>query len=109
MKRFIATVVSSVVLSTVIFSAIAKAETAPTRTITPFQLVNLAENGYLSNQGIPQGNDFINQNEQGHIQSQQLVQAAINQGRLPASALNNTDYLNGVNTELTAIQFSDRR
>lgn len=92
MKYQITGILSFLLLSTVAVS-IAKAETME---VTPFRLVSLAQNGYLEDQGIPKGNLFIDEYQSGRITAEELIQAAIRDGRITEDTLNNQDYLNAV-------------
>ncbi|MEH2232727.1 MAG: hypothetical protein V7K71_24365 [Nostoc sp.] len=68
--------------------------------IQPFNLVNLAYQGGLKQQGIPSGGVFISEGQRGNITPKDLVKAAINAKKLPAQVLNNQDYISAVNLQL---------
>jgi hypothetical protein len=68
--------------------------------IQPFNLVNLAYQGGLKQQGVPSGGTLISEGQRGNITSKDLVQAAINAKKLPAQVLNNQDYISAVSLQL---------
>ncbi|WP_414517829.1 hypothetical protein [Nostoc sp. PCC 9305] len=68
--------------------------------IQPFNLVNLAYQGGLKQQGIPSGGALISEGQRGNITPKDLVKAAINAKKLPAQVLNNQDYISAVNLQL---------
>lgn len=92
MKNQLIGLLSFLVLSTAI-APIASAETAEA---TPFQLVSLAQNGYLDDQGIPKGSTFLNEYQEGRITANDIVQAAIRDHRLTQNTLSDRAYLNAV-------------
>jgi hypothetical protein len=69
--------------------------------LTPNDLANLAYQGYLRDQGIPSYSRLIFGYKSSQIKAADIVQAAINTNRLPASALTDQGYLNGVNLQLS--------
>lgn len=68
--------------------------------LEPFNLVGLAYQGYFQEQGIPSYGAFLAAYHGGQIQARDLVQSAIKNNRLPASALQDQEYLNAVETQL---------
>ncbi|MEH1822709.1 hypothetical protein [Nostoc sp.] len=68
--------------------------------IQPFNLVNLAYQGGLKQQGVPSGGTLIDEGRRGNITPQDLVKAAIKANKLPAQVLNNQDYISAVNLQL---------
>lgn len=68
--------------------------------IQPFNLVNLAYQGGLKQQGVPSGGTLISEGQRGNITPKDLVKAAINAKKLPAQVLNNQDYISAVNLQL---------
>jgi hypothetical protein len=68
--------------------------------VTPFNLVFLAFQGFFTSDGIPAGDALIESFKNGKTTPQSLVQAAIKMNRLPASKLNDSDYLNTVRIQL---------
>lgn len=97
MKRFTTGILSSMLLSTLTIVPVAKAQTIE---VTPAQLVFLAKDGYFENQGIPKGGTLISEYELGRITSKDLIQAAINDKRVTADALNNRGYMHAVIEEM---------
>ncbi len=68
--------------------------------IQPFNLVNLAYQGGLKQQGVPSGGALISEGQRGNITPKDLVKAAINAKKLPAQVLNNQDYISAVSSQL---------
>ena len=111
MKRFILASLSVVLLSAVTAPTV-KAETMAVNSnmtdriasssyiLKPFNLVGLAYQGYFREQGIPSYGAFLSAYHGGEIHARDLVQSAIKTNRLPASALQDEDYLNAVETQL---------
>ncbi|MFB2982945.1 hypothetical protein [Microseira sp. BLCC-F43] len=73
---------------------------ASIRLLEPFYLVGLAYQGYFREQGIPSYGAFLAAYHTGRINARDLVQSAIKDNRLPASALQDEDYLNAVEMQL---------
>jgi hypothetical protein len=96
MKYKIISALTLILLPT-IFVPAAKAETVE---ITPFQLISLAQNGYLEDQGIPQGNLLIDEYQANRITAEDLVQAAVRDNRLTEDTLTNREYLSAVREQL---------
>lgn len=71
--------------------------------LTPNDLANLAYQGYLNDQGIPGYSRLIFDFKSSRIQAKDIVQAAINTNRLPASTLTDRGYLNAVTLQLSGI------
>lgn len=84
----------------VLFAAVAPIARAETVEATPFQLISLAQDGYLKNQGIPKGSTFINEYQEGRITPNDLVQAAIRDNRLTENTLHDRAYLNSVTQQM---------
>ncbi len=111
MKRFILAGLSVVLLSAATAPTV-KAETMAVNSnmrdriasssymLQPFNLVGLAYQGYFQEQGIPSYGAFLAAYHGGSINARDLVQSAIKNNRLPASALQDEDYLNAVETQL---------
>ncbi|MBN3942558.1 MAG: hypothetical protein V7L21_24740 [Nostoc sp.] len=68
--------------------------------IQPFNLVNLAYQGGLKQQGVPSGGALISEGQRGNITPKDLVKAAINAKKLPVQVLNNQDYISAVSSQL---------
>jgi hypothetical protein len=70
--------------------------------LKPFNLVFLAYQGYFEKSGIASAGQFVSNLRSGKVTAQSLVQAAVNENRLPAQTLEDREYLNSVTT---VIQF----
>jgi hypothetical protein len=68
--------------------------------LSPFELVNLAYQGFLSSEGVPVAGGLIAQYQTGSLTAEDLVQAAINTNRLSSEALDDSRYLRAVDTWL---------
>ena len=111
MKRFILAGLSVVLLSAATAPTV-KAETMAVNSnmrdriasssymLQPFNLVGLAYQGYLRDQGVPSYGAFLSAYHGGEIHARDLVQSAIKNNRLPASTLEDENYLNAVEIEL---------
>ena len=71
--------------------------------ITPFNLVSRAYQGAWFNQGIPSNAALNLAVASGKVDASALVKAAIAQGRLSPETLNDTVYLNAVDTYLEGL------
>ncbi len=99
MKRLI--VASTSVL--LAFFAVAPAVQAREITTTPFDLVSLARNGYLSDQGVPSFAQLGVAHQRGRLSAEDLVQAAIDDNRLSPEAINDRGYVSAVNSFLRGL------
>ena len=70
------------------------------REITPFNLVTNSYQGYLSDQGIPSGGIFLSAIRTQKVTAEDLVRGAIAKGRLPEDKINDTEYVNHVDSLL---------
>jgi len=70
---------------------------------TPFEIVSLARQGYLQNQGIPSYATLTHRFRARNITPEDIVQAAVNAGRLPASRMDDTGYIYGVRYQLIGL------
>ena len=70
--------------------------------IQPFNTAFLAYQGYLKEQGIPSGSALIFEYQLGNLTAKDVVQAAIKANKLPAEVLNDSSYLNAVESQLTS-------
>ncbi|BDA70714.1 hypothetical protein RIVM261_062620 [Rivularia sp. IAM M-261] len=87
-------------------SKIEKAPTSNSTTtlqILPNALVNLAYQGRFSNQGIPGHAGLLNAYASGRVRATNLIQAAIDTGRLPAETLSNSNYVRNVESRLASL------
>ncbi|QSJ20213.1 hypothetical protein JYQ62_16795 [Nostoc sp. UHCC 0702] len=71
--------------------------------LQPFNLVSLAYQGGLKQQGIPSGGTLIVERQNRQIAAEDLVQAAVNANKLPAEVLNDQNYLSAVRLQLTSL------
>ena len=71
--------------------------------VTPFNLVFLAFQGFFTSYGIPASEGLIQSYQAGKTTPEALVRAAIKMNRIPASMLNDRDYLNTVRTQLDSL------
>jgi hypothetical protein len=74
-------------------ATIAQAQSADT---TPFNLFNLARNGYFQEQGIPSFSGLHAAVESGKITAEDIIQAAVQQNRLSSEHLNDAAYIRSV-------------
>jgi len=81
-------------------AAVSGATASSIRGVTPFNLVHLARNGYLKNQGIPSHTALIAGIRDRDITAEVLVQSAIDDNRLTADALTDRRYLRAVDRYL---------
>ncbi|MBW4423748.1 MAG: hypothetical protein KME50_04570 [Nostoc desertorum CM1-VF14] len=70
--------------------------------LKPFDAAFLAYQGNLKAQGIPSGSALVSQYQTGRLTALDVVKAAVNAKKLPAQALNDTAYLNAVESQLTS-------
>ncbi|NJL22776.1 MAG: hypothetical protein HC895_21275 [Leptolyngbyaceae cyanobacterium SM1_3_5] len=66
----------------------------------PFDLVNLARNGYFQEQGIPSHGNLTFAVGTGRVTAEQIVQAAIAETRLSPDRLTDSRYLEMVEAQL---------
>jgi hypothetical protein len=76
-------------------------------TVTPYNLVFLAYQGFLSSEGIPSAMGLIRAYRQQEISAQELTQAAVKMNRLPATALQDKGFLADVKTQLDNLIHND--
>lgn len=70
---------------------------------SPFELVTLARRGYLENQGIPAYGAFEDSVDAGEIEVDEIIQAAIDAGRLAPVAYDDEGYEFAVRLQLRAL------
>lgn len=90
-------------------SKIAAASTSNSTTtleVLPNALVNLAYQGRFSSQGIPGHSGLLNAHASGRVRATNLIQAAIDTGRLPAETLSNSNYVQNVESKLASLSKS---
>jgi hypothetical protein len=80
--------------------------TATKLQILPNGLVSLAYQGHFNSQGIPGYSKLLNAYSSGRVSARDLIQVAINTGRLPAETLSNGSYLRNVEFQLASLSKS---
>ncbi|MBD2329243.1 hypothetical protein [Alkalinema sp. FACHB-956] len=102
MKLLTSTTLSAALLLAIVPTALATGEpSAVTSQVTPpVTLVQLAQQGYLTQQGIPSNGDLVYAVQIGRITPETLVQAGIQAGQVPSDTLQNEAYLNVVREQL---------
>jgi hypothetical protein len=73
------------------------------RQTPPVTLVNLAEQGYLRNQGIPSSQALTQAIAAGQVTPESLVQAGIQSNLVSSNTLNDRGYLNVVEVQFREI------
>lgn len=96
MKRLIAAGLSVLALSILVAPA-AQAET------TPNELINLARNGYLQDQGIPSHDGLSHAIRFRQLDAQDPVEAGIADNRLSSEVLDDASYLSRVEAKLRSL------
>lgn len=71
--------------------------------LQPFNLVSLAYQGGLKQQGIPSGTTLVSEHQKRNIVAVDLVKAAISANKLPLQVLNDQNYLNAVKSQFTSL------
>jgi len=99
MKRFTSSLLV-LVLSAVAFAPAAKADTVQESRLTPFNLSTLAYQGRLSNEGIPGYGALAVGIQTGSITAETVIEAAIDAGRLPETAQDNSTFVSAVARQL---------
>lgn len=72
--------------------------------VTPFELVSLARQGVLNDEGIPSYAGLYSAYNQEELHARDLVQAAVESNRLSNSATNDENYLAAVERQLKALE-----
>jgi hypothetical protein len=68
--------------------------------LTPSDLASFAYRGYFKSQGISSYAALIQDHSAGKVTPRDIVQAAVNASRLPASTLDDRSYLNALDNQL---------
>jgi hypothetical protein len=68
--------------------------------VTPFNLVGLAYQGFLKDQGIPSGGVLLNLYQNREITGKELVEGAVKANRLSPEVLNDSGYIAAVDNQL---------
>ncbi|MEH1785607.1 hypothetical protein [Nostoc sp.] len=103
-----------IVTSIAFIPGIASAQTANTNNgsgqintdakyLQPFNIAFLAYQGYLKEQGIPSGGALLFKYQGGSLTAEDIVQAAVKANKLPAQVLNDSSYLNALDSQLTSL------
>ncbi|MEH1969208.1 MULTISPECIES: hypothetical protein [unclassified Nostoc] len=71
--------------------------------LQPFNLVSLAYQGGLEQQGIPSGGTLISERQNRNIVAEDLVKAAVTAKKLPPQILNDQNYLSAVKAQFTSL------
>ena len=98
-----ATTASAVMASEVAVTAIS----SETQEIKPFNLVHRAYSGHFSDQGIPGFHGLTMAYRSGQLNAEDLIETAINQGRLSPETLDDTGYVNAVRFQLRKLERSN--
>lgn len=113
MKRTVLTALSAMLLTATVAPAtlahevsLGSGELPTSPPITPFALASQGYRGLLD--GIPGYALFISEYQLGHIEAEDLVQAAITEGRLEPSTLEDEGYLMVVDMHLEALRSNGR-
>ncbi|MBD3882289.1 hypothetical protein IFO70_11010 [Phormidium tenue FACHB-886] len=77
--------------------------TIATPSVTPFDLVSLAYQGFLHDEGIPRFATLSNDYTLGRVSAEDLVRGAIATNRLPASAIDDAGYVRAVDYQLQSL------
>ena len=102
MKKILIGTLSTILLSTIAVPALADQVTLGSSRplniveIKPFDLVTGAYQGRFENQGIPSNAVFLAQVRSNKISAEDLVQSAIDAGRLSENTLDDQSYLGAV-------------
>lgn len=102
MKRFASSLLI-LGLAVTAFAPVAKAQNASGYQLTPFNISTLAYQGRLDSQGVPGYNALEAGVNSGSITADQVVQAAIESGRLPEAALQDDNFVSSVNFALQSL------
>lgn len=89
--------------STVPQPLVPTATTPLVQNLTPFHLVNLAYEGGLETQGIPSYGQLENAYAQNQVNANTLVAAAVQGRYVPASTVNDGNYINAVRLQLRSL------
>lgn len=68
--------------------------------VEPFNLVYLGYQGFFQKEGIPSSSGFVSAYQTGKITAQQLIEAAISQGKLSPEKAKDQGYIHAVRHHL---------
>ncbi len=71
--------------------------------LQPFNIVFLAYQGYLKEQGIPSMGNLLYQYQIGKVTAKDVVEAGVKANKLPGEVLNNEYYLSAVELQLSSL------
>jgi hypothetical protein len=74
--------------------------------LTAFELVFLAQRGYLEPQGIPGYQGLVSAYHTGNLTAEDIVQGAIDANRLAANTLGDRQYISAVDAQLASLSFA---
>jgi hypothetical protein len=89
--------------TTAVSSKTLQTNSSSDRYLKPFNLVSLAYQGGLKQQGIPSGGSLIFERQNKNITAEDLVKAAVNANKLPTEILNDQSYISSVRSEFTSL------
>jgi hypothetical protein len=96
MKGFFVSSLSVLLLSVLLAPAV-RAESFQA---SPFQVVGLANRGYLQEYGIPKYSSLVSAYARGRVTARDVVQAAVSDNRISADKLEDASYLFAVDNFL---------
>ena len=112
--RFIHHIVALILTSSTFTSFSVSAQTMPADIITadetpnielsPINLVFLAHRGYLKEQGIPSYASLMSAYIMGEVSAADIVQAAVESGRLSDEYLSNQQYMRATEAQLETLE-----
>jgi hypothetical protein len=85
---------------TTAYNPAASGKTQSYLSTTPVNLVSLAYQGYLQDQGIPSYNDLITAYHERQISAEDIVRSGVKAKRLPEQVLSDKGYINAVKAQL---------
>jgi len=91
---------SLIVLALAAIAPTANAQTVTDTEISPFNVVSLAYQGRLANDGIPGYGGLESGIQSGSITAEVVINAAIEAGRLPEAAERDTEFVTAVDLHL---------
>lgn len=117
MKRFILGGLSVMLLSGVAAPAVLAQQSTGTTPISqgsnyayqldPFELVNMAYQGYFEDEGIPSYGGLISAYQTGNVTAKDIIRQAIATNRIPAELANDDSYRSAVDDMLYDLRQQD--
>lgn len=102
MKRIVSSL-AVLVISVAAFTPAAHAEPVGDRKLTSFDVANLAYQGRLTENGIPGYGSLAASVNSGSVTAEDVIQAAINSGRLSESTLQDDSFVTAVERYLESL------